>query len=44
MALYIPHNIFHLAWLLYVKQETFGPYYVSLQTKINFRAFLIVTS
>ena len=28
MALYIPHSIFHLARLLYVKPETFGPYYV----------------
>jgi len=27
MALYkfIPHSIFHLAWLLYVRPETFGP-------------------
>ena len=24
MALYIPHSIFHLARLLYVRQETFG--------------------
>ena len=30
MALYIPHNIFHLAWLLYVRPETFGPYYVRI--------------
>ena len=29
MALYIPHSIFHLAWLLYVRPETFGPYYVA---------------
>ena len=28
MALYIPHSIFHLARLLYVSPETFGPYYV----------------
>ena len=28
MALYIPHSIFHLARLLYVRQETFGPYYI----------------
>ena len=27
MALYIPHSIFHLARLLYVRPETFGPYY-----------------
>jgi hypothetical protein len=25
MALYIPHSIFHLARLLYVRPETFGP-------------------
>ena len=30
MALYIPRSIFHLAWLLYVRPETFGPYYVYL--------------
>ena len=30
MALYIPHSIFHLARLLYVRPETFGPYYVLL--------------
>ena len=28
MTLYIPHSIFHLARLLYVRPETFGPYYV----------------
>ena len=28
MALYIPQSIFHLARLLYVRPETFGPYYV----------------
>ena len=28
MALYIPQGIFHLARLLYVRPETFGPYYV----------------
>ena len=28
MALYIPHSIFHLARLLYVRPETFGPKYV----------------
>ena len=28
MALYIPHSIFHLALLMYVRPETFGPYYV----------------
>ena len=30
MALYIPHSIFHLARRLYVRPETFGPYYVHL--------------
>ena len=29
MALYIPHSTFHFARLLYVRPETFGPYYVS---------------
>ena len=29
MALYIPHSIFRLARLLYVRPETFGPYYIS---------------
>ena len=29
MALYIPHSIFHLERLLYVRPETFGPYYVA---------------
>ena len=28
MALYIPHSIFHLARLLYVRPETFGPYHI----------------
>ena len=28
MALYIPHSIFCLARLLYVRPETFGPYYI----------------
>ena len=38
MALYIPHSVFHLARLLYVRPETFGPYYVrttSFNTKIS---------
>ena len=30
MALYIPHSIFHLARLLYVRPENFGPYNVLL--------------
>jgi hypothetical protein len=28
MALYIPYSIFHLARLLYIRPENFGPYYV----------------
>ena len=28
MALCVPHSIFHLARLLYVRPETSGPYYV----------------
>ena len=28
MTLYVPHSIFHLAWLLYVRPETFGPYVI----------------
>ena len=30
MALYIPHSIFHLARLLYVRPGTFGTYYVAV--------------
>ena len=42
MALYILHSIFDLASLLYVRLETFGPYYVSLcfhfmQAEIKFK-------
>ena len=33
MALYIPHSIFHFARLLYVRPETFRPYYVSMVKK-----------
>ena len=39
MALYIPHNFFHLALLLYVRPETFGPYYVALKTQMVIRTF-----
>ena len=38
MALYIPHSIFHLARILYVRPETFGPYYVHLSTPTHPRA------
>ena len=34
MALYIPHSIFHLARLLYVRPETSGPYYVHVANTI----------
>ena len=37
MALYIPHSIFHLARLLYVRPETSGPYYVIYKSPINLR-------
>ena len=33
MALYIPHSIFHLARLLYVRPETFGPSVASDDTR-----------
>ena len=35
MALYIPHSIFHLARLLYVRPETFGPHYIGLVAKLQ---------
>ena len=48
MALYIPHSIFHLARLLYVRPETFGPYCVfskprnlELQHKILCQAYFL---
>jgi hypothetical protein len=36
MALDIPCGIFHLAWLLYVRLETFGPYYICACLYMNF--------
>ena len=43
MALYIPHSIFYLARLLYVRPVTFGPYYVINElTSIRYGAFLYV--
>ena len=33
MALYIPHSLFHLARLLYVRPETFVPYYVCMSPR-----------
>jgi hypothetical protein len=33
MALYILHSIFHLVRLLYVRPETFGPYYLLSHNK-----------
>jgi len=41
MALYIPRSIFHLARLLYVRPETFGPSLVHSSTRI--KLFLTVT-
>ena len=35
MALYIPQSIFHLARLLYVRPETFGPHYVCISRLPN---------
>ena len=35
MALNIPYSIFHLARLLYVTLETFGPYYVQRRAMEN---------
>jgi hypothetical protein len=34
MALYIPRSIFHLAPLLFLKPETFGPYYVESSSSL----------
>ena len=34
MALYIPHSIFHLGRLLYVRPETFGTYCVVIRNLI----------
>ena len=42
MTLYIPHSILHLARLLYVRPETFGPYYVhrtSCKVPVNLVVF-----
>jgi hypothetical protein len=30
VLLYIPRSVFHLAWLLNVRPETFGPYYIDV--------------
>ena len=38
MALYIPHSIFHLGRLLYVRPETFGPYYVYTRILVEIAA------
>ena len=40
MALYIPHSIFHLERLLYIRPETFGPYYVCNRVFDWFYAFI----
>ena len=48
MALYIPHSIFHLARLMYVRPETFGPYYVVSSTTVvrleTFGPYYVVSS
>jgi hypothetical protein len=49
MALYIPHSIFHLARLLYVRPETFETYYVFINfwmrhTKFSFKFITIFDS
>ena len=44
MALYIPHSIFHLARLLYVGPETFGPYYVTTNVWNKLATFIYVSA
>ena len=48
MALYIPHSIFHLGRLLYVRPETFGPYYIhplhEVRTAINENVLWLIVS
>ena len=44
MALYIPHSIFHLARPLYVRPETFGPYYVYNLSAWNTPGFEVLRS
>jgi hypothetical protein len=44
MALYIPHSIFHLARLLYVRLETFAPYYVFPLLEAANVSFVIIKS
>ena len=40
MALYIPHSIFHLARLLYVRPETSGSYYVCKRLVVEIFSFV----
>ena len=40
MALNIPHSIFHLARLLYVRPENFGLYYVSTLILLSYSSRL----
>ena len=42
MALYIPHSIFHLTQLLYVRPETFGPYHVNVDYLNTIRRLYII--
>ena len=41
MALYIPHSIFNLARLLYVKPETFRPYCVYLKHPVKYFSMFV---
>ena len=41
MALYIPHSVFHLARLSYVRPETFGSY--NVHTYIGTYAYIYLT-
>ena len=42
MALYIPHSILHLAQLLYVRPENFGPYYVCYTKAVGIETYKYV--
>jgi hypothetical protein len=43
MAPYIPRSIFHLARLLYIRPETFGPTLVLLALGVRFEHLLYCT-
>ena len=42
MALYIPHSVFHLARLLYVRPEAFEPYYINVSVIFHFTVMNIL--